>query len=219
MVNAMQRKISSPTEEPNSPFPRLCQVSVMLGRVLRHRWGGPKSPDAKPHLSEASILDTDASLLAQIILDEANKSADYLSLAAPLALAFSTLCKLYDSYSCPKGRATGTTETAAMQVRAVDGLKSVSTLTVEFWDRINAAMPLPHDLDRINPIIMDALYSAASNYAWIVRESGDESSQRSLESIRLSLRRLGTRWRNAAEYLRILEAQEFTYAVGSAGSS
>jgi hypothetical protein len=30
------------------------------------------------------------------------------------------------------------------------------------------------------------------------------------------LRKLGARWRNAAEYLRILEAQEFSYAIGGA---
>lgn len=65
---------------------------------------------------------------------------------------------------------------------------------------------------------MDALYNAASTYAWSVRESGDESCQMALDSLRHCLRRLGARWRNAAEYLRILEAQEFTFAMGGASS-
>lgn len=214
MVNAMQRKVSNPTENPMAPFPRLCQVSIMLGKVLSHsshRWGGPKT--VEPNLS------ADTSLLVQTIVDEANKSGDHLNLAAPLALAFSALCTLCDSYSDPKGGVASAAEAAAMQAQSVEWRKSVSGMVLEFSDRINAATPLPHDLDRINPIIMAALYSAAANYGWFVREGGDETSQRASQSIRLSLRRFGTRWRNAAEYLRILEAQELTYTVGRVGSS
>jgi hypothetical protein len=213
----MQRKVSNPVEDPVAPFPRLCQTSIMLGKVFKHHWG-PREPDQKPHFVQASMLYSEVSALARTLLDETTKSPDYLNLAAPLALAYSTLCVLCDTYSCPKGCTASTPESAAMQAQAVDGLKTVSASIVEFSDQINNATPLPHDLDRISPIIMDALYSAAANYAWLVRESGDTNSQRALDSIRYSLRRLGSRWRNAAEYLRILEAREFTYAVGSAGS-
>jgi len=105
-----------------------------------------------------------------------------------------------------------------MMAKALDGLKTVSSSTVEFAEHINNATPLPEDMDRVSPLIMDALYSAASSCAWMVRESGDEKSQMALDSIRHSFRRLSTRWRNAAEYLRVLEAQEFTFAIGSAGA-
>lgn len=217
MANAMQRKVSNPIDDPVAPFPRLCQTSIMLGKVLKHHWG-IKDLNQKPHFIEASNLYSDVSNLARTLLDETTNSTDFLNLAAPLALAYSTLCILCDSYSCPKSCAASTPEAAAMQAQAVDGLKTASSSIVEFSNHINNATPLPQDLDRISPIIMDALYSAAANYAWLVRESGDEDSQRALDSIRYSLRRLGSRWRNAAEYLRILEAREFTYALGSAGS-
>ncbi|KAE8451392.1 hypothetical protein EG329_004021 [Mollisiaceae sp. DMI_Dod_QoI] len=215
MTTAMH--VSNPIADPVAPFPRLCQASVMLGKVLTHHWGSNPS-DQKPRFIEASILYGDISLLARTLHDETKNSQDYLSLTAPLALTYSAICTLCDSYSCPKGCTATTPEAAAMQAQAVDGLKTVSRSIVEFSDQINAATPQPHDLDRISPIIMDALYSAAANYAWLVRESGDESSQMALDSIRYSLRRLGTRWRNAAEYLRILEAREFTYAIGSTTS-
>lgn len=216
MQNAMQRKVSNPIEDPVAPFPRLCQASVLLGKVLQHNYATEPSEEQKPRFIQASMLYTDVSLMARTLLDEANNSNDYLSLAAPLALSYSALCTLCDSYSCQKGCVASTPEAAAMQAQAIDGLKTVSHSIVEFSDRINKATPSPHDMDRVSPIIMDALYSAAANYAWLVRESGDENSQMALDSIRFALRRLGTRWRNAAEYLRILEAQEFTYAVGSA---
>jgi hypothetical protein len=65
---------------------------------------------------------------------------------------------------------------------------------------------------------MDSIYAAAANFAWLVRETGDENYQMALDSLRGCLRRFSSRWRNAGEYLRILEAKEFTYALGSASS-
>jgi hypothetical protein len=215
MSAALQLLAGSPISELVDPFPRLCQASMMMGRVLSHNFGEEfLSEDAK--FEAAEQLYTDASNLARKITEEAEASKDYLSLASPLALTFSTLCTLCDIYSCPPGCKSQGKGAAAMQSQAIEGLKTVSRSVVVFVDSVNAATPLPQDLDRISPIIMDALYSAAANYAWMVRESGDELYQRALDTIRNCLRRLGTRWRNAAEYVRILEAQEFSYAVGSA---
>lgn len=105
-----------------------------------------------------------------------------------------------------------------MQVQAVEGLKTVSSSIKDFSEQIIARTPHSLDVDRLSPFIMDALYAAAANYAWLVRESGDEDCQAGLESMRHCLRRLGGRWRCASEMLRILEAQEFTYAIGGAGT-
>jgi hypothetical protein len=215
MSAALQLLTSSSINEPVAPFPRLCQASLIMGRVLSHLFG-EEFPSEPAEFEAASQLYTDASNLARKITEEAEASKDYLSLTSALSLTFSTLCTLCDRYSCPKGCTSSGKGAAEMQAQALEGLKTVSRSVVDFVDRINAATPLTHDLDRISPIIMDALYSAAASYAWLVRESGDESYQMALDSIRNCLRKLGTRWRNAAEYVRILEAQEFSYAVGSA---
>lgn len=99
-----------------------------------------------------------------------------------------------------------------MQNLAVASLKSVSQDVVDFARHI--AVP---QTSTMSPLIMDAVYGAAATNAWLVRESGDADCQRALDAIRERLRELGARWRCAAEYLRILEAQEFTYAIGGAG--
>ncbi|KAF8851607.1 hypothetical protein BDZ45DRAFT_631464 [Acephala macrosclerotiorum] len=221
---AMERKVSNPINEPLAPFPRLCQAYILLGKVLAHNFGFklPLDKDQelqKPRFIEAAMLYEEISALARVLHDETNTATDYLSLAAPLALTYSAICALCDSYSCPKGCTATTPEAAAMQGQALSGLKTVSGFIVEFSNRINANTPMPHDLDRVSPIIMDALYSGASNYAWLVREQGGEKYQEALDTIRYTLRRLGSRWRNAAEYLRLLDAREFTYAVGSVTGS
>lgn len=219
MSASIARPVSTPISEPVSPFPRLCQASVMMGRVLTHLYNS--SLDEKPRFLVASNLYVDITTLIHTISDEALASKDYLSLCAPLALAYSTLCTLCDKYSCPSSstcQVTSSPEGAAMQTQAVEGLRSASANIVEFARGVDAATPETRDLDRVSPIIMDALYSSAANYAWMVRESGDEGCQMALESMRNSLRRLGVRWRCAAEYLRILEGKEFMYAVGTVAS-
>ncbi|KAM3085410.1 hypothetical protein ACMFMG_002488 [Clarireedia jacksonii] len=215
---AVQRYVSNPVSESVAPFTRLCQGSVMLGKVLRHHYT-EDIPSEATRFGIASQLYIDCSILARKIDEEASESNEYLTLATPLALIYSTLAALCEPYTCPKNKSSSpppSVERGAMSVQALDGLKSVSNSSVEFADKLANATPTQQDLDKVSPLIMDALYSAASNYAWLVRESGDQQYQAALDSIRICLRRLGSRWRNAAEYLRILEAQEFTYAVGSA---
>ena len=218
MTAARQGLVGSPISEPVASFPRLCQVNVMLGKVFSHRFGDEFTSEAE-QFKAASELYADASALATKITEEGDAEQEFFSYAGAIALTYSTLCTLCDAYSCPKDACKSTGKDASdMQIQAIEGLKAVSSTIVNFVDHINANTPHGQDLDRISPIIMDALYSAAANYAWMVRESGDEDYQNALDAIRLCLRKLGTRWRNAAEYVRILEAQEFAYSVGGAGS-
>jgi hypothetical protein len=102
-----------------------------------------------------------------------------------------------------------------MQTVAIQGLTNTAGSILEFAERISFATQHPQDLDRLSPIIMDSIYMAAANYAWLIRESGNENYQKALETLRLYLKRFSSRWRNAAEYLRILEAKEFSSAVGA----
>jgi hypothetical protein len=217
MGSVVQKNVSSPIDENIGPYPRLCQAYVLMGRVFRHHNGEEFSSESTRFV-EASKLYGDITLLARKLTEEADSSNDYVSLAAPLALTYSTICALCDPYSCPKGAGSATPEASAMQVQAVEGLQTVSASIAEFAKKLDLATPNMNDLDRLSPIIMDAIYSAASNNAWFVRESGNESNQVVLDTLRHILRRFGGRWRSAAEYLRILEAQEFTYAVGSAAT-
>ncbi|KAH8793261.1 hypothetical protein BGZ57DRAFT_869998 [Hyaloscypha finlandica] len=216
MTAARRAAVGSSISEPVTSFPRLCQAMTMMGKVFSHHYGDEFASEAD-QFKAASELYAAASALARKIPEEADAEQDFFSYASATALTYSTLCNLCEVYSCPKGNRKSTgKESSEMQIQAIEGLKTVSGTIVNFVDHINANTPLSQELDRISPIIMDALYSAAANYAWMVRESGDEVYQNALDAIRLCLRKLGTRWRNAAEYVRILEAQEFSYAVGSA---
>lgn len=178
------------------PFTRLCQASYLLGKVERHHLH-PTIPETQQFL-DASALYVKISALTRQITQEAETSADYLSHSAPLAICFSALCNLCDPYACHRPTAAQGSEDAAMQIQAVEGLKTVASSIKEFAEQITVRTPHSLDIDRISPFIVDSFYNAAANYAWLVRESGDESYQNCLESIRHCLRRLGGRWRCAA---------------------
>lgn len=218
MSTGPQATSSMGVMEPRTPFARLCQASVLLGKVIRHHYA-PLIPEMH-QFQHASELYLEASQLARVLTNEAESSHDYLLHAPGLAICLSALATLCDPYACTGNRPvqSNSAEEAAMIIQAIEGLKSVSANTKEFADRIIERTSHSLDIDRVSPFIMDALYASAANFAWIVRESGDETSQIGLESIRGCLRRLASRYRAADQYLRILEAQEFTYAVGSAGA-
>jgi hypothetical protein len=218
MEKAVFRTVSSPVDELVVPFPRLCQASILMGKVLDHFYGASiVSEDTR--FARASQLYVDISNLSRKLLEQATNSPDFLIWTSPLALTYSALFTLCEKYSCPSS-CEGTpgsisSEAAAMQNRAVEGLKTLSRSIIDFVQQINAATPTQSDLDKISPIIMDSLYNAAGNYAWMVRESGDAECEVAYNSIRNHLNRFGLRWRNAAEYVRLLDAQHFQHAMGS----
>lgn len=71
----------------------------------------------------------------------------------------------------------------------------------------------------ISPLILDALYGAANTLAWLVREEGSAECEEAVAVIKQCLVKLGSRWRLAGEYLRMLEEQAFAYTMQDQGHS
>ncbi|KAI9744483.1 MAG: hypothetical protein M1818_002012 [Claussenomyces sp. TS43310] len=214
MVAALPLGTSSSIAEPRSPFARLCQASILLGKILRHHYS-PLQPEIH-QFQHASELYLEASTMARLLTKEAEESFDeYLVHTAPLAVCLSALSALCDPYACIEHRSSepSSGEGAAMQARAVEGIRSVSASVKEMSEQIVTRATHSLDIDTISPFIFDALYVAAANFAWLVRENGDEACAQSLDTLRHCLRRLGGRFGVSLSVLRILEAQEFTYAV------
>ena len=213
MSRAMQNPASSALSVPVGPFPRLCQAFLLLGRVSEHH--NTTYPKEADRFAQATALYVDIQALI-FKLNEEQSSASTFALAAPIGLAFSTLCALCEPYSCPAGSNTSSSSAADEMVRkALDGLKASADGVVIFANHLHTKTRT-QGLNSISPIIMDAIYCAATHFAWLVRENGAEDNKEKLEVLRACLKRFGGRWHNAAEYLRILEAQEFTYDVSAA---
>lgn len=217
MSEAVRRFVSSPIEDPLGPFPRLCQVVVQLGKVFSHHHSGAHFETQADRYAEATSLYVQVQAMIELLNVELVATTDQITFAPALSLAYSTLCQLCEIYSCPESSgAIASADNSNMVGKAVNGLKEAAEHMVVFARHLDTNLPQPHDLDKVSPIVMDAIYSAAANFAWLVRESGSEDRLDKLNILRSCLKRFGTRWRNAAEYLRILEAQEFTYSLRTA---
>lgn len=214
MASQNPPSVSSPLSDPLCPFARLCQASRLLGKVVRHH--GQRDVQEMERFKQASDLYLELSDLARILTHQAAMPQEYLSFSTPMSVCFSALCALCDPYAC-HGEQPTTPEQSKMQTQAVDGLNTVSSSIKEFSDHLISQTTNNLDIERVSPFVLETLYTAGANFAWDVRETGNESSQESLDSIRQNLGRFGGKWKSSQAYLRILEAQEFTYAVVASG--
>ncbi|KFY03880.1 hypothetical protein O988_01141 [Pseudogymnoascus sp. VKM F-3808] len=216
MASLNPPSVSSPLSDPLCPFARLCQASRLLGKVLRHH--GQRDMPETERFQQASDLYLELSDLARILVHQAAMPQEYLAFTTPMSVCFSALCALCDPYACHgAGDQPANPEEAKMQTQAVDGLKTVSSSIKDFSDHLVSQTTNNVDIERVSPFVMETLYTAGANFAWDVRESGNESSQESLDSIRHNLGRFSGKWKSSDAYLRILEAQEFTYAAVASG--
>ncbi|KAI0473989.1 hypothetical protein GGR56DRAFT_676430 [Xylariaceae sp. FL0804] len=99
-----QRTVSSPGSEPQSPFGRLCQAALLLGKMLRHaqraeirRLAVPREPTDP---AEVAGLAATAHRLGACLRAEAQARgpAAYFALVAARCLAFSALFKVLGLY-------------------------------------------------------------------------------------------------------------------------
>jgi hypothetical protein len=111
---------------------------------------------------------------------------------------------LYDPYTCQTPGQTP--DELAHTAEAIQGLKSISEEVVRFSHDKLATIEFA--LDQTSPLILDCVYQAATNYAWLVRETGDTKLVEKVRVLRRLLDAVGRRWRVAGEYTRILEATD-----------
>ncbi|KAL2882956.1 hypothetical protein SGCOL_001646 [Colletotrichum sp. CLE4] len=169
-----------------------------------------------------------------------------LPLLAPRCVLLSAAVLLHDFYccpACPDGRLKSPEETA-QQARSVDVLlkisKDIAVLSEELLlhfsrterdgdDDMNMNDNGHHnhregqsggsDIGSVSPLILDALYGAANTLAWLLREEGTPECEDEMNVIKRCLERLGSRWRLAGEYGRMLEQQDFAMMMQDKGHS
>ncbi|KAI6248656.1 Transcription factor BOA15 [Erysiphe necator] len=207
ILSAPRMTVSTPIAEHLSSFARLCQIHVLIGQIMLHL--KDKSVSEPTRFTKATKLHADALELVRKIKDESLASKNLFSLISPLALTYSSLCILCSPYSSISDEANeGKNQ---MRKQAIAGLDTVAVNIIDFVDQVNIATQTLQDLDRVSPFIMNAIYAGSLTLTRLHRENSEESYQASLGPLRQCLRKLSTRWRIAADYLRILEVHEFAY--------
>ncbi|WPH00611.1 Hypothetical protein R9X50_00344100 [Acrodontium crateriforme] len=223
MVVAAPLALSASKTQLAAPFARTCQAIHVLGRVLRHLNDHRLPLDYR--FDEALQLDRTIRALASIIDAEADKTSNddpaaMLALLSSLSICYAALIELYDNYSCTERAYPDAPETQLIvQKVSIDGLADISHAVRVIVQKIDVYINEQLDqstLDRINPLMIAALYNAASNYVFFARESSDPKVTEYATEVKGLLAILERRWRVAGNYLRIVENTEInlTNAIG-----
>jgi hypothetical protein len=133
------------------------------------------------------------------------------SLLPPHFLTFSSLILVYDLYCCPEDLLTGgpgsggetpkTASSLAIQGRAVAGIRSTALAVRDAGVELLEFVMLPANLEKVGPLVLDALYAAMATLHWLWKEGGEEGIGAALEDVKRVLARLDMRWRLARDYL------------------
>lgn len=193
-----------------SAFARLCQASHILSKVIRHT----NNTDAMTpeFLSEEALqLEATVRALLEALHEELSSMGDeeITPFFAAVALCLTASMSLYDKYSCSTSLTANVSE-LQLQVhkRSIAGIADIIERSYFLAQRIRlCASEL--GLSKISPLVIDCLYSAASTYAWYVRESSDQASHQRLQEMKEILGYIDARWKSAGESIRIVESTEF----------
>lgn len=86
-------------------------------------------------------------------------------------------------------------------------MKKTAEDVVRFAEVLKALM---HDnISTVSPLTADALYMAATTYAWLAHESGSTEDISKYHSLREVLQQMNARWAAAGEYLKALDATKY----------
>ena len=191
--------VSSSPSAKAAPFARTCQASHLLGKVLHHI--NDTDMELNFRFEQANQLNRTVRALANLLPDEAFEE-DVLNaptLCTAMAICYSALLKLYDTYSCTGSSIPRMTAAhVEIQESAISGLKEISAEVLRFCKRLRSFSEL-NGLAKMSPLIADCLYQAAANYSWYVKESGDQESLARLQEIKSILVMIEPQWKVAGE--------------------
>ncbi|KAI9836990.1 MAG: hypothetical protein M1819_000639 [Sarea resinae] len=201
--------VSSSTNLRAAPFARTCQASHLLGRVIRHL--NDRTVNRSILLAEATQLERTVRALSLLLSDEFQEH--HTAVSTPMAICYSALMAIYDAYACHEANdVENTPEEIGMQGNAIGGLKTMTKEIMILARHLRETLAADGTA-WVSPLVTDCLYQAAANYAWLVRETHNSENAEALNEIKATLAVIDRRWRVAGEYIKILEANEFTYAV------
>ena len=200
MTSSEPLYVSSPTTVRAGPFARTSQAAHLCGRLVQNL--NDRLTDAPLRFSEAIQLHRTLTAFTALLLPEVQQSP--VQYATPMALCYSALLHLYDPYGCTmSNRGEHTVEETEMQSIAIAGMKRSASEILQFSHLLKMAMT--NNMAAVSPFTADALYSAATTYAWFAHESGSADMVENYHTLRETLMQMNSRWAVAGEYLKALD--------------
>ncbi|KAM9883056.1 fungal specific transcription factor domain-containing protein [Verticillium dahliae] len=210
-----------PTSQENTDQPLLASAAMSLLDTLLH---ASSVVDGEANASRQGYS------LPTFHTDPFLASTSWNPYLAPQAVLLSATLLLQETYSWPPPYPPSSTQEANLRHRALRGLQTTSSQVISLLSRdilsqllhpspapvstVRLELGLDTDhalldnsgsiLRRVSPLILDALYSAANNFSWLVQEEHSVVVDASTIA-KEGLASINQRWRVAGEYLHMLE--------------
>lgn len=189
--------ISSSTNIAAAPFARLGQACNLLSLVLAHINDRNGPLDFK--LEEARQLDRALVALCAFLHGDTSKEATRI--CVPIGVCYSALILLYENCAKAGGGKYSLPAEKELQELGTNGLDALLSEVIAYATHIQ--MILPYNTDQASPFILNCLYRTA-----VMLSKSPSSNPTALDCMKQTMYKLGSRWRLALEYLKLLEDKD-----------
>lgn len=204
--------LSSPLSEPAGRYARLCQTSLLVGKILQHV--NNHILDDASRFQEVIQMNRSLQALSVVISNELDQEAT-MALHSAMALCYSGMMILNKPYSGieSSGTMTGLVIPHEFQKHAFATLRLAAIETSSFAASLQ--IHLSGLIDQVSPLLAHCLYQAINTYGWFSREMpADPEISKAMEFLKETLRKLDKRWKIAGEPFFLLTSRELMVSEG-----
>ncbi|KAK2689437.1 hypothetical protein QWA68_011882 [Fusarium oxysporum] len=208
-----------------SPFARLCQASMYLGRAISY--ARDNSAMTSSRIEQIMSLAGELSDFGAIVDNETTTLSPKKSviLLAPRCVVRSALFVALDRFTCPEkisaepgyvdSPGDKTQNEIELQRQSMHIIKQASeqlhTLGMELLpafgtDGISS-------LSKISPFMLDSIYASAATFHWLLGEGGNEIYHTAAADLDMFLDTMSSRWRLGSTYREMLAVHDVTARV------
>ncbi|KAL5314236.1 hypothetical protein ACEPPN_018661 [Leptodophora sp. 'Broadleaf-Isolate-01'] len=193
--------LSTPSDITVGHFARECQISHLIGRVLRHVFEPASDPEF--HAQEAMQLEKTLMAFMPLLIEEHSKFGLY---CAALGMCSSALFMLYDSALFSSQTSSEYKDTL------IESIQCSSTQITEFSRHLFGDVAAV-DFDVVSPLIPLSLYQAAIVQYRVGKQTGEIRHRNGFESLKEILGYFDRRWLIGGRYLEALQGLKVDFPV------
>ncbi|KAF4430509.1 fungal specific transcription factor [Fusarium acutatum] len=222
---ALSHSSSMPYRNRQSPFARLCQASMYLGRAISY--ARDNSAMTSSRIEQIMSLADEVSDLGAIVDNEttALSPGKGIILLAPRCIARSALFVALDRFTCPEkisaepgyvdSPGDKTQKELELQRQSMHIIEQASeqlhTLGMELLPTLRTEGISP--MSKVSPFMLDSIYAGAATFHWLLGEGGNEVYRTAAADLDMFLETISSRWRLGSTYREMLKIHDVTARV------
>ncbi|KAF4344795.1 fungal specific transcription factor factor [Fusarium beomiforme] len=215
---ALGHSTSVEYQVPQSPFARLCQVSMYLGRAID--FARDNSAMSSTRIEHVTSFVDELLGFGSLLEDESTDLRSF-TLLAPRCGIRSALFVALDRFTCPEKisaepgytgiQGNKTQKELELQRRSMQIMEQASELSRDLSSYILSIDRT--ELGRVSPFILDSVYAGGATFHWLFGESGNDIHREAARQIETVLEGMSYIWRLGSTYREMLKVHDISARV------